>query len=271
MQFYMEEFVEKSKDVHLQARKAYTSFIRSYSTYSNELKSIFYVKNLHLGHMAKCFGLREAPKEIAREGEPKSSSSSSRHSSGTMMNGKRSNNSSFNQKRKDKESTRRPQIVRNEKNSNSTNGDGAETKQNENSHLDLSGLLRNYKAVSEYSSGLETSRKAAKKRPFSSAFDDDNSTTNSNNRNCKIVASHRQPFRISAIPEKNSHRNHQQAVLKKLLKRIWIFLINITTTTTTKFKRKINKKFQNNSEIIFFFFFVFFFYNNTGIILNFLF
>lgn len=56
--------MEKSADAQLQSRKAYLSFIRSYSTYSNELKGIFFVKNLHLGHVAKSFGLRDAPKDI---------------------------------------------------------------------------------------------------------------------------------------------------------------------------------------------------------------
>lgn len=71
MQFYVEEYVEQSPETHELARKAYMSFIRSYSTYSSELKSIFYVKNLHLGHVAKSFGLREAPSEITLDRKPR--------------------------------------------------------------------------------------------------------------------------------------------------------------------------------------------------------
>jgi ATP-dependent RNA helicase DDX31/DBP7 len=41
------------------------SSLRSYSTYSKEYKKIFHLKNIHLGHAAKSFGLREAPNEIA--------------------------------------------------------------------------------------------------------------------------------------------------------------------------------------------------------------
>ena len=43
---------------------AYQSFVRAYATYPSNLKKIFHVKNLHLGHVAKSFGLREAPKEL---------------------------------------------------------------------------------------------------------------------------------------------------------------------------------------------------------------
>ena len=65
MQFYIEEYVEKTTEIQTLARKAYLSFLRSYSCYSSEWKRIFHLKNLHLGHVAKSFGLREAPNQIA--------------------------------------------------------------------------------------------------------------------------------------------------------------------------------------------------------------
>lgn len=43
---------------------AYQSFVRAYATYPSNLKHIFHIKNLHLGHVAKSFALREAPKEM---------------------------------------------------------------------------------------------------------------------------------------------------------------------------------------------------------------
>ena len=43
---------------------AYQSFVRAYATYPTNLKHIFHIKNLHLGHVAKSFALREAPKEM---------------------------------------------------------------------------------------------------------------------------------------------------------------------------------------------------------------
>ena len=64
MQFYIEEYIEKSSELQGLARKAYISFLRSYSCYSGDVKKIFHLKNLHLGHVAKSFGLREAPNEI---------------------------------------------------------------------------------------------------------------------------------------------------------------------------------------------------------------
>ena len=64
IQFYIEEFVEKTSELQALARKAYLSFLRSYSCYSQEWKRIFHIKNLHIGHVAKSFGLREAPNQI---------------------------------------------------------------------------------------------------------------------------------------------------------------------------------------------------------------
>jgi ATP-dependent RNA helicase DDX31/DBP7 len=65
MQFYIEEYVEKSSEIQAMARKAYNSFLRSYSCYSHDWKHIFHIKNLHIGHVAKSFGIREAPNQIA--------------------------------------------------------------------------------------------------------------------------------------------------------------------------------------------------------------
>jgi ATP-dependent RNA helicase DDX31/DBP7 len=43
---------------------AFSSHIRAYATHPSQEKRFFHVKNLHLGHMAKAFGLREPPKKI---------------------------------------------------------------------------------------------------------------------------------------------------------------------------------------------------------------
>lgn len=54
-----------SEPRHLKAAKtAYQSFVRAYATYPSNLKHIFHIKNLHLGHVAKSFALRDAPKEM---------------------------------------------------------------------------------------------------------------------------------------------------------------------------------------------------------------
>ncbi len=43
--------------------KAYLSFIRYYASFSREWKYLFHVKNLHRGHVAKSFGLKDLPDE----------------------------------------------------------------------------------------------------------------------------------------------------------------------------------------------------------------
>lgn len=47
------------------ASKGFSSHVRAYATHPSQEKHFFHVKSLHLGHLAKCFGLREAPKRIA--------------------------------------------------------------------------------------------------------------------------------------------------------------------------------------------------------------
>jgi ATP-dependent RNA helicase DDX31/DBP7 len=42
-------------------RQAFRSFVRAYATHSSDAKGIFKVQSLHLGHVAKCFALRESP------------------------------------------------------------------------------------------------------------------------------------------------------------------------------------------------------------------
>ncbi|WAR31139.1 DDX31-like protein [Mya arenaria] len=41
------------------------SYIRAYATYPYELKPIFHLRHLHLGHVAKTFGLRAAPSDMS--------------------------------------------------------------------------------------------------------------------------------------------------------------------------------------------------------------
>ncbi|WOO85047.1 ATP-dependent RNA helicase DBP7 [Vanrija pseudolonga] len=52
------------------ARKAFSSFIRAYSTHPLEERRFFHVKSLHLGHLAKSFALREAPGTLAATVKP---------------------------------------------------------------------------------------------------------------------------------------------------------------------------------------------------------
>ncbi|XP_013382285.1 probable ATP-dependent RNA helicase DDX31 [Lingula anatina] len=66
LQNRFETYLYQNKERIQLAKKAYQSFLRSYATYPSNLKHIFHVKNLHLGHVAKSFGLREAPKHISQ-------------------------------------------------------------------------------------------------------------------------------------------------------------------------------------------------------------
>ncbi|XP_013415138.1 probable ATP-dependent RNA helicase DDX31 isoform X1 [Lingula anatina] len=66
LQNRFETYLYQNKERIQLAKKAYQSFLRSYATYPSNLKHIFHMKNLHLGHVAKSFGLREAPKQISQ-------------------------------------------------------------------------------------------------------------------------------------------------------------------------------------------------------------
>ncbi|XP_053381273.1 probable ATP-dependent RNA helicase DDX31 isoform X2 [Mercenaria mercenaria] len=59
-----ELYVKNGNDMDSLAKRAFQSTIRAYATYPHNLKSVFQIRNLHLGHTAKTFGLREAPSHI---------------------------------------------------------------------------------------------------------------------------------------------------------------------------------------------------------------
>lgn len=55
----------RSADNMRMARSAYSASVRAYATHVASEKSIFKIRKLHLGHVAKAFGLRDAPASIA--------------------------------------------------------------------------------------------------------------------------------------------------------------------------------------------------------------
>ncbi|XP_039718866.1 ATP-dependent DNA helicase DDX31 isoform X1 [Pteropus medius] len=65
LQTVFEDYVHSSEQTVSWAKKALQSFIRAYTTYPRELKHIFHVRLLHLGHVAKSFGLRDAPQNLS--------------------------------------------------------------------------------------------------------------------------------------------------------------------------------------------------------------
>ncbi|XP_036892325.1 probable ATP-dependent RNA helicase DDX31 [Sturnira hondurensis] len=64
LQTVFEDYVHSSEKTVSWAKRALQSFIRAYTTYPQELKHIFHVRSLHLGHVAKSFGLRDAPGKL---------------------------------------------------------------------------------------------------------------------------------------------------------------------------------------------------------------
>ncbi|XP_074066940.1 ATP-dependent DNA helicase DDX31 isoform X2 [Macrotis lagotis] len=64
LQTAFEDYVHASAERVSWAKKALQSFIRAYATYPKDLKHIFHVRSLHLGHVAKSFGLRDAPHNL---------------------------------------------------------------------------------------------------------------------------------------------------------------------------------------------------------------
>nr|XP_040139772.1 probable ATP-dependent RNA helicase DDX31 [Ictidomys tridecemlineatus] len=65
LQTVFEDYVHSSERMVSWAKKALQSFIRAYAAYPRELKHIFHVRSLHLGHVAKSFGLRDAPRNLS--------------------------------------------------------------------------------------------------------------------------------------------------------------------------------------------------------------
>ncbi|KAG9039824.1 ATP-dependent RNA helicase dbp7 [Tulasnella sp. JGI-2019a] len=64
VQLAFERWVIKSKTNVVLAQKAFKSHMRAYATHPSDEKHIFHVRNLHIGHLAKAFALRDAPSNV---------------------------------------------------------------------------------------------------------------------------------------------------------------------------------------------------------------
>ncbi len=53
-----------SAELNLHARAAFQTWLRAYTAYPKSLKHIFHHRNLHLGHVARSFGLKEQPSKL---------------------------------------------------------------------------------------------------------------------------------------------------------------------------------------------------------------
>ncbi|XP_057507025.1 DEAD-box ATP-dependent RNA helicase 17 [Actinidia eriantha] len=79
LQKTLESFVLAEARMKKLAKDAFCSWIRAYTAHRGELKRIFMVKKLHLGHVAKSFALKEQPSLVGqsfqmkkkRKGDPK--------------------------------------------------------------------------------------------------------------------------------------------------------------------------------------------------------
>ena len=69
LQMNFENAIANDKGLHELASQAYVSLIRSYASYPREVRHIFSFKALHLGHIAKSFGLRDPPSHITGIGK----------------------------------------------------------------------------------------------------------------------------------------------------------------------------------------------------------
>ncbi|KAG0228490.1 ATP-dependent RNA helicase dbp7 [Mortierella sp. GBA43] len=92
------------------ARGAFWAFVKSYATHPSSEKHIFHIKNLHLGHIAKSFALREAPSDIPQP-KKKQKNAGSKHEE---VDETRANRKS--QKEREKEERTKPKIVLKRKN-----------------------------------------------------------------------------------------------------------------------------------------------------------
>uniref|UniRef100_A0A1B6GBI3 ATP-dependent rRNA helicase SPB4-like C-terminal extension domain-containing protein n=2 Tax=Cuerna arida TaxID=1464854 RepID=A0A1B6GBI3_9HEMI len=70
LQLRFETAVLEQKNLHNLACKAYVSWVRFYSSYPKEARECFNFKELHLGHFAKSFALRDPPTSIGGIGRP---------------------------------------------------------------------------------------------------------------------------------------------------------------------------------------------------------
>ncbi|PPQ89702.1 hypothetical protein CVT25_014103 [Psilocybe cyanescens] len=64
VQLAFERWVLQNKENALLSRKAFLSYMRAYATHPSSEKHIFHIRNLHMGHLAKAFALRDAPKSV---------------------------------------------------------------------------------------------------------------------------------------------------------------------------------------------------------------
>ncbi|XP_050235097.1 DEAD-box ATP-dependent RNA helicase 17 isoform X2 [Mercurialis annua] len=66
LQKALESFIAAQLKMNKLAQKAYLSWLRAYTAHRGDLKRIFTVQKLHLGHVAKSFGLKQQPSVVVK-------------------------------------------------------------------------------------------------------------------------------------------------------------------------------------------------------------
>ena len=69
LQMTMENAIVNDSKLHENACQAYVSYIRSYASYAKNVRDVFCFKELHLGHIAKSYALRDPPTKITGIGK----------------------------------------------------------------------------------------------------------------------------------------------------------------------------------------------------------
>lgn len=67
----IERWLLEDASAHLRAKNGFTSHVRAYATHLASQRNIFNLKELHLGHIAKSFGLRETPGNMSNKKKKK--------------------------------------------------------------------------------------------------------------------------------------------------------------------------------------------------------
>ncbi|KAK9274720.1 hypothetical protein L1049_021971 [Liquidambar formosana] len=62
----LESFIVDEPEKKQLAKDAFCSWVRAYTAHRGELKRIFVVKKLHLGHVARSFALKEQPSLVGK-------------------------------------------------------------------------------------------------------------------------------------------------------------------------------------------------------------
>lgn len=69
LQKALETFISTTPKIKKLAQNAFWSWVKAYSTHRGELKRIFVVQRLHLGHVTKSFALKEQPSLVSKSNQ----------------------------------------------------------------------------------------------------------------------------------------------------------------------------------------------------------